>query len=586
MDLSTSTINSLVNSFIQSESTKSVSPLTTRKTKYTNMSSAYNSISTKITSLKSILDSLKTSDSTSLFKAKAAVSSNTNFVTVAASTGAANSTYDLRVNQLAKSDMALSADLTSTDANGITGTHSFVIKTGDGTSAGEYNSKVDVTFVAGETNQSVMEKISAAINADKAVVTSSDKNAADAYTLGAGSFNINLNGTDTAISYNGGGTYEDLVNELVTNINSNVSGVSAEKVLSNGVVNLKLTVTDSSKYISTSTVSGGDIVTDLGIGVTKEKGASGIVTASSLTPDSGMSQFTLTSKNSGLDFRIKEMSDSGVSTGLSSIGMAFGTNRTQFVQQAGADVAGFMYNDVTSTSNLLNAKVTFNGLSIQRNSNTVSDIASGVTFNFKSVMQATDSNVNVSVAVDKTSIRTNIDSFITKFNDAYTYLKTNSASTKDSRGVLASDSNAASLLSSFSSISYTKVSGIPDSELNLLGQIGISFNTTTGLSVSDSTVLDAKINDNTDQVEALFNSTNGIATMLSAKIDPYLGSSGYLTTSKSTFDSSATYLADRITSTQARINKNAESLRARYEKLSVQLATLNETAAMYGVTLI
>ncbi|MDP4114566.1 MAG: flagellar filament capping protein FliD [Bacteroidota bacterium] len=584
MALTTSTINSYVNSFISSENTKSVTPLTTRKTKYSNLSSAYSTISTKLTSLKSILDTFTTSDSSSLFKAKSAVSSNSNFVSAAATSSAANSSYDIRVSQLAKSDVALSSDLTAADSNSATGTQSFIIKTGDGTT-GEFTSKVDVTLGTGETNQSVMQKISAAINADKAVVTSTDKTASSDYTLGAGKIKIDLNGVETTVSYNGGGTYENLVDELVTNINSGVSGVTAEKVITDGKVNLKMTVSDSSKYISTSAVEGGDIISDLGIGVTKEKGASGLVTASSLSPDSTSSQLTFTAKNTGLGYRIKEISDSGTSTALSSIGMNFGTSRTQFVQQAGADTAGFMYSDITSEGNSLNSKMVFNGLSVQRNSNTVSDIATGVTFSLKSVMQASDTTVNVQVDVDNSTIRSNIDSFISKFNDAYTYLKTGSAVTKTTRGVLASDTNTSSLLSTLGSLGYSKVSGLGTNELNMLNQIGISFNSSTGLSVSDSTKLDSQISDNASQVEALFNSANGVATSLSSKIQPYLGTAGYLNTSKKSFDDTITYLADRVTATQTRINKNADSLRTRYQTLQAQLATLTNTAAMYGVTL-
>ena len=584
MSLTTSVINSYVNSFISSETSKSVTPLTTRKTKYTNLSTAYNTISTKLSSLKSILDTFTSADSSSLFKAKSAVSSNSNFVTAAATSSAANSSYNLRVNQLAKADMALSSDLTSTDANNITGTHTFVIKTGDG-SDGEYVSKVDVTFGTGETNQSVMQKISAAINADKAVVTSTDKTAASDYTLGAGSFKINLNGTETTVNYNGGGTYEDLVNELVANINGNVSGVTAEKVLSNGNVNLKLTVNDSSKYISTSSVSGGDIISDLGIGVTKEKGASGLVTASALSPESSSTQLTLTAKNTGLANRIREISDSGSSTALSSIGMNFGTGRAQFAQQDGADTAGYMYSDITSSGNSLNAKIEFNGLSVQRSTNTISDIAGGVTFSLKSVMQASDTTVNVAVDVDNSSIRSNIENFISKFNDTYTYLKTNAAVTKDSRGVLASDANTSSLISMMGSLSYTKVSGLDSNALNMLNQIGISFSSSTGLSISDSSKLDSQISDNISQVENLFISSNGVATSLSSKIDPYLGTAGYLNTSKKGYDDTVTYLSDRITSTKSRITKNADALRTRYQTLQAQLATLTNTATMYGVTL-
>jgi flagellar hook-associated protein 2 len=582
--LSTSSINSLVSSYTFSESDKIVTPLLNKKSKYVNLSSTYSTFSSKLSSFKAALTNLKLTGSDSLFSSKSTTTSNSSFVSASASSSASNGSFAFRVDQLAKSDIAMSTDLTSSQTNVITGTHAFTIKTGDG-STGEYISNIEVTFDASETNQTVMEKVAAAINSDKAVIESGAKTASSTYSGGASSFIIDLNGTETTISVNGGGTYEELIDEIVSNINTDISGVTAEKVLdspSTGDVSLKLTVDDASNYISVTSSTGFDIVTDLNISATKEKGASGIVTASAFSPTSTTFQLSITAKETGVDYRIKDLSDSGVSTALNAVGLNLGTSRTSFDQSTDPDTAGFLYSDITDANNQLNSKFDFNGLTLQRNSNSVSDLVTGVTYTLNSVMQSSDTTVNISVKNNVDSIKSTIQDFITKFNDVYTFLRENTKSTLDGRGQLIGDSNASSILSDLSAISYTPVSGITAGNLNILYQIGISFNSSTGLSISDSGLLETKIAEDASQVEAIFNSTNGIANTLYNKIDPYLGADGYLAFAQSSFDNNVSAYEDRIANAQKRINKSADYLRRSYEDLQNQLAVLISSQNMLG----
>ncbi len=582
--LSTSSINTFVSSYIVRETNKLVSPLQDKKSKYENLTSAYETFSSKLSSLKSVLTNLKLTGSDSLFRAKSTTTSDSSFVTASASSSASIGAFSFRVNQLAKSDVVMSTDMTSSQTNSITGTHTFTIKTGDG-STGEYTSTVEVTFSSSETNQTVMEKIADAINTDKAVVLSDAKTASATYSGGTSSIDINLNGTTTTITVNGGGTYEDLIDEIVTNINDNIDGITAEKVLDSpntGDVKLKLTVDDSSKYISISNSSGYDLVTDLNISVTKEKGASGIVTASAFSPTSTTSQLSITAKETGVDYRIKELSDGATYSALAAVGLNLGTTRTAFDQSTSPDTAGFLYADITDANNQLNAKFSFNGLSLQRNSNSIDDLVTGVTFKLHSVMQSSDTDVNLTVANDVTSIKSSIENFITKFNELYTFLRENTKSTLEGRGLLIGDSNATSILSSLTSLSYTPVSGLPADDINLLSQIGISFSSDSGLSISDSSLLESKISENASEVEALFNSTNGIANTLYDKIDSYLGAGGYLALAKDSYENNISLYNDKIAAAQKRINKSADNLRKSYENLQTQLANLLAAQNMFN----
>ena len=578
--LTTSGINSLISSYKQVQYNRRIYNLETRKEKFSGIGTALSTLSTKLTSMKSLLTDLKTSGSTSIFNSKSASSSNEDYLTATSSKTASKGSYEFFINQLAKNDLAVSKDMDSDTITALSGTHNFVIKTGDG-EGGEYISNIAVELDGTETNQEVMEAIQYAINSDKAVVLGDLKTATDAYAGGESTFTIDLNGTETEITVNGGGTYEDLVDELVTKINSAMDGVIAEKVIDGDNVRLQLRVTDSEDYISVSHTSGNDIVADLNVGVTKEKGASGIVTASVFTPRSGVHQLSISSKETGLDYRIKELSDSGSSSALAEIGLNLGTSRPSFIQGDDPDTPGFVYSDITDSNNLLNSKFSFNGLDIQKNANAVEDLVDGMTFNLKSVMQGTDNNVNISVANDISTVKSKIQEFITNFNDIYSYIKNQSTSEDGVRGVLIGEANSTSLINTLKTIAYQQVSGLDAGAITYLSQIGISFDSTSGLSISDSSLLEQQLSDNISGVKDLFTSTNGLATTLYNGIDAYLGSDGYLTTSINSYNNSTSYLDDRIEAIQSSIDKSAEVLRNRYQQLQVQYATLLSSSSLF-----
>lgn len=585
--LTSSGITTLVNAYKQTETTNKITPLSTRKTKYQSLSSAYTNLSSRLDALKSSLSTLKTTGTDSAFSSKTATLSNSTYFSVSVDKTAALSSYDLRVNQLAKNDVAVSSTLTSAASNSsATGVHTLKIKSGD------YTSNIEVDFGSDAiTNQSAMTKIRDAVNSDKAIVSSAA--VTGNYSGAAGSFDVDINGTVKTITYSSGQSYSDLFDNIITQLNG-TSGLLAEKVVDGSNVSLKFTVTDSSKYISINRSSDtGELLgaSNLNIDVNKEKGASGIVNASVFSPTSDTSKFTLTSLNTGYDNRLQitsedafsslgltsdvltnryKNSDDGTTTNDTKAGFSLGTQWIKTDLSIGGTAE-------SNSNNYLNSKIEFNGLSVQRNTNTISDLVSGATFSLKAAMQSTDSNVTVSVKNDIAGVKSKVQDFVTKFNNVFAYLKAATASSNGVRGPLIGDASASSLLSTMSSVAYSQISGITEGNISQLSQIGLSFSSTAGLSVSDGSALESAISEKADQVEALFNSTSGVATVLYAGIDPYTGSAGYLATSKNSADATVKEMSDKMTSTQTKIDKSAETLRNRYLDLQQQLASLLNT---------
>jgi flagellar hook-associated protein 2 len=576
--LTTSGINSLVSYYANNEAQKRIAPLETRKTKYTSISNIYSGLLTKVDALKSKMSVLKATGTSSAFATKKAVSSNTTAVTVTANTSASKGAFALRVNQLAKNDLVVSLDKNSADFSSITtpGTYSFAIKGGNG-EGGQFSSNVAVELLAEDfTNgnisfEALATKVSKAINDDKAIVTS---NSVTGSTISSGSFNLDFNGTVTTINYSSG-TYEGVIDSIITQLEG-ISGLAAEKVVDGSNVQLKLTVTDSTKYISINADTG-TLVSELGIAVNQEKGASGIASATAFSPSSGLTQISLTAKNSGAGFKIEDIADlsGGV---LGEFGLNLGANRTTFVQNAsGVDTAGYVYDTA-----ILNSKIVFNGLNIERNSNNISDLVTGVTLNLKSVMAVDDNDVTVDISNDVSAVRTKIDEFISSFNDLYTYIKTNTTSQDGVRGVLLGDSSGSSLLSLLSSTAYTPISSLGTGTINSLSEMGITYNSNTGLSITDSDQLNNVLENNIEEVEQTFNSDSGIAVNLYNRLLPYTGFSGYLTSRKSTIDENIKATSDSITRIQTKIEKDSEVLRNRYIQLQSQLSELLSSSGIFG----
>lgn len=583
--LSSSYINELITNYKSVEVNRRLQPIETRRQNFSTLSSTLTTVSSKLTSLLTSFSALKSTSTSSIFNTKSASSSNESLVTATADKTASVGSYEIFVQQLAKRDMLISQDLSSSAVSGLTGTHYFTINTGDGTNP-DFNSTIKVELDGTETNSEMLEKVSDAINGDKAEINSIAKVGTDIYSGGTSTIKFNVGGEEYSISVNGGGTYEELVDEIILQIDANVEGVSAVKVLDDpavGDVKLKITTNNSDDYISISHESGFDLVTDLGIEANKEIAAHAVISASNFSPTSDRTQFSLTAKNSGLDYRIKNIADDSGSNILDQLGLNLGSTRPTFDQTGDPDTAGFVYADITETGNELNSRFTFNNVQIQNNSNSVEDLVNGVTFNLKSVMKESDPSVSITVDNDTESIKKEINSFIEKFNELFTFLKEKTKSTEDSRGILRGDSTISSLLSSLSSVGYTSF-GEESDELNYLSQIGISFDSQSGLSFKDPDLFEEKINSASEAVEKLFNSENGFATTFYDKLNAYTGSEGYLQLSIESYNNSTRYLSDRIDSVSKSIDKSADVLRKRYQQMQTQLATLLSNQSFFSTS--
>jgi flagellar hook-associated protein 2 len=159
------------------------------------------------------------------------------------------------------------------------------------------------------------------------------------------------------------------------------------------------------------------------------------------------------------------------------------------------------------------AKVTIDGVEVERDSNSISDVISGITLNLNSV--STTSTVTLQVQPDTGKVSSAISSFVTAYNSWESYITANEATN--------SDGTASSSAVLFGNQTLREASLQIDGTLtglirnNSLGGLGISLNGSNDL-VIDSTTLSTQLSSNFTGAMYVF---NAVATTSDSSLQPY-----------------------------------------------------------------
>lgn len=166
-----------------------------------------------------------------------------------------------------------------------------------------------------------------------------------------------------------------------------------------------------------------------------------------------------------------------------------------------------------------NAEFTLNGGdTLTSTSNTLDASVHGVTG--LSLTAGATGSQTLAVAVDTSTMREKIDSFISAFNGVQTFLESSTRVTTDSKGkvtagTLSSNREIQSWGSKLRSLAFAAVPGL-DGTITRLESIGIDFKSgTSELEVKDSAKLTAALTDQSDDVDDLFTTaSSGLADVI------------------------------------------------------------------------
>lgn len=153
----------------------------------------------------------------------------------------------------------------------------------------------------------------------------------------------------------------------------------------------------------------------------------------------------------------------------------------------GTDSVDFTAASFTETSKAQSAKFSVDGIDVTRETNSISDVITGVTFNLKKASLTAPPASTVEIKADKTAAKTNVQAFIDAYNDVVNFVKTNSAYDDESKtgGPLLGEATARDVVDHLRSIISSKVEGLPDDML-ALSQVGISTNSDGTISIKST----------------------------------------------------------------------------------------------------
>jgi flagellar hook-associated protein 2 len=291
------------------------------------------------------------------------------------------------------------------------------------------------------------------------------------------------------------------------------------------------------------------------------------VTATAIDDSSTTSRLTITSKKTGLAYKVALADVSGTLIASTGVGSTSASTDT---------TGGYIHADAT-----LDAKFKLNGVNITRSSNTVSDALTGVTLNLKATQTVGDADVTLTIGADTTTIRSEIDGFIKDYNDALKYLNLKTAASSTSRGELSADYTFRNLINQMRSIIASGVSGV-DPEKDRLTILGITIARDGTLSVGDTSKLDDAIGDGS--LKSLFNTaSSGLGNQLDSLINGFVVTGGILSGHQSLLDTRIKTIENQIKTFDERITRRAQVIRNQYAAAQESILLLRGQASSFGL---
>ncbi|MCZ4321789.1 flagellar filament capping protein FliD [Pseudomonas anguilliseptica] len=326
-----------------------------------------------------------------------------------------------------------------------------------------------------------------------------------------------------------------------------------------------------------------------------EAGKSSGVSATIITDDSGSRLVLSSTKNgAGNDIQVAA-SENGVTSGANALtSQAFVPtvdpgNADAFLPPSSATGAGGV---ITKSQS---AKLTIDGLQLERDTNRIEDALEGVTLDLVSAQSSADladgKTINVTVGADKGGVKSNLQKFV----DAYNALI---STTSQLTAVVPVDGGAPVTGPLLGDSSVRNVlSGLRNELVEMTGQGGVRALADLGITTQkdgtlklDDTKLTSALDSNFDQVAGYLAGDNGLMGRLSKSVNAYVATDGVLKqrtealqATKVSVDEQRKALDKRVESLQARLyaQYNAmDSLVGRLKQTSDSLA--NQLASLPG----
>jgi flagellar hook-associated protein 2 len=546
----TSIINEMV-AAEQAPETQMEAQQTTLQTENTS----YQTIGTDLTTLQKDVTTLM---DPSFFDSRTASSGTPSVASATAAAGTPLGSYTFKISKLASEaswqglTAAVNPISSTDDVSGVTvGSAGFATPVTAGTFT--VNGQ-QITIAGTDTLQSVFDQINTATGGavTASYHTSTDPTAPDEITLSSNSAIVLGNANDTsnflqvAQLYNNGG-------DSITSA-SPLGGINLDNPLSSS--NLATPINDggsgNGEFLINGVAIDFDASTDtINSVLQKINDSAAGVTA---TFDASNNQFQLTNTTTGdVGITLQDVSGNFLkATGLLAGALQRGTDLQYSINNGGG----------TLTSQ----------------SNTIDSTTSGITG--LSVTALALGTTTISVQSDTSTIANAINSFVTDYNAAQSYISSQTASTTSSTGTvtpgtLTGDMDAEGIADQLRQLTDASPSSLTGA-VQSLNDLGITSNGTDNTLSADSATLDAALSSNLDAVQQLFTDpTSGLAATLNTYLTDTTGSNGVLATKESGFTQQENNITTSITNLQNQISQNETNLQNEFVAMESAISTIN-----------
>lgn len=248
------------------------------------------------------------------------------------------------------------------------------------------------------------------------------------------------------------------------------------------------------------------------------------------------------------------------------------------------DVAANVRTQATDARLLINSTGGIGGITVQRPTNQISDLWTGITLDLKSV-PSPQKDITVTVATDTEETGKKVQEFVDAYNKVVDFF--NEQNVLDAEGKAKSplfgDSTLRSMRSNLRTIVGGSVTGTGSEEYQLLAQLGITSDRGGKLTLNRAK-FDAALVDDENAVAAVFtNATNGISKRLEDQIKVYTDSvDGLLKNRSDTFDRQVKDTQSRIDAAERRLKVFQKQLETKYANLESLLSRLQSQGGSVG----
>jgi len=252
---------------------------------------------------------------------------------------------------------------------------------------------------------------------------------------------------------------------------------------------------------------------------------------------------------------------------LDSVVLSGGTGDT------GGGILGF-----SETQAATEAHIRVDNIDIYSTSNTLNEAIPGLTLDLTSAEEGT--TTTFSVSLDEAAIKSQIESFVSGYNDVMSYISSQSATGEAAGGILGGDAGMNSVKRRMQNLLTTTINNT--GSLAALSQLGLQTQRDGTLVLDDSVLTDA-VQNNLDSVEKLLvgeDDTEGIAVRFQSYLEGITDiADGFYAANKKTTESTISRIDDRIEQIEARLLKKEETMRKKFSAMEELVSGMNNQSS-------